>query len=230
MAILAEIVQCRYQGCGPREYRVPGSAPAQGGVVALVLAAGAAARMGGRHKLLRDIDGRPMVRHAVDAALASRCARVLVVTGCEAPAVESALPRERVSIVRNAGFAGGLSTSLRRGLAALPADTAAVLVLLADMPRVSADHIDRVLAAFDPLRPAIVVPTSQGRRGHPVLWPRRYFPELRRLRGDTGGRGLLETHAAEVVTVAIDTDAILNDVDTPADLAQMRGLDSFKKI
>jgi molybdenum cofactor cytidylyltransferase len=201
------------------------SAPAAGQmprVAALVLAAGTSSRMGGQqHKLLRIVDGRPLVWHAVDAALGSRCTQVLVVTGCEAESVELALDLDQVSIVRNPNYASGMSTSLRCGLAALPTDTAAVLVLLADMPRVSAAHIDRILAAFDPGRPTIVVPTFQGRRGNPVLWPRCYFAELRGIVGDTGGRSLLETHAAEVLTVPIESDAILADVDTPADLADL---------
>ena len=126
-----------------------------------------------------------------------------------------------MSIVRNAEYAGGLSTSLRHGLAALPADTAAVVVLLADMPRVTAAHIDQILAAFDPSRPGILVPTCRGRRGNPVLWPRHRFADLRGLVGDTGARGLLDVYADEVVTVDIGEDAILADVDTAADLAHL---------
>ena len=187
-------------------------------IAALVLAAGASSRMGGQNKLLRKVDGRPLVRHAVDAALASRCSQVMVVTGCEAESVESTLDRDRVSIVRNLDFARGMSTSLRAGLAALPVETAAVLVLLGDMPRVSAAHIDRILDAFEPGRPAILVPSFRGRRGNPVLWPRRFFAELRAIVGDTGARGLLQTHAAAVVAVPIDSEAILADVDTPADV------------
>jgi molybdenum cofactor cytidylyltransferase len=190
-------------------------------VAALILAAGASLRMGGENKLLRVVGGRPLVRHAADAAIASRCTQVLVVTGCEAESVESNLDPDRVAIIRNPDFARGMSTSLRCGLAALPMDTAAVVVVLADMPRVTAAHIDRILGAFDPARPAIVVPTFQGRRGNPVLWPGRYFAELRGIVGDTGARGLLAAHAAEVVSVPIESDAILVDVDTPADLAAL---------
>ena len=197
---------------------VAGQAPR---IAALILAAGASSRMGGQNKLLRIVDGLPLVRHAVDAALASRCPQVLVVTGCESESVESTLDPDRVSIVRNPDYSSGMSTSLRCGLAALPTDTAAVLVLLADMPRVSAAHIDRIVGAFDPARPAIVAPTFQGRRGNPVLWPRRFFAELRGIVGDTGARGLLGTHAAEVQMVPIDSEAILADVDTPADLAAL---------
>lgn len=197
---------------------VAGQAPR---VAALILAAGASSRMGGQNKLLRIVDGLPLVRHAVDAALASHCTQVLVVTGCESESVESTLDPNLVSVVRNPDYASGMSTSLRCGLAALPTDTAAVVVVLADMPRVSAADIDRIVGAFDPARSAIVVPTFQGRRGNPVLWPRRYFAELRGIVGDTGARGLLEIHAAEVLMVPIESEGILADVDTPADLAAL---------
>jgi molybdenum cofactor cytidylyltransferase len=95
------------------------------------------------------------------------------------------------------------------------------LIVLADMPRVSVSHLVRIVVAFDPARPAIVVPTFQGRRGNPVLWPRRDFTELRGIVGDTGARGLLEAHAADILMVPIDSDAILADVDTPADLSDL---------
>ena len=190
-------------------------------LAALVLAAGASSRMGGQHKLLRLIDGIPMVQHAVAAALGSRCAQVLVVTGGEAAAVEAALVGAPMSIVRNTEYEYGMSTSLHRGLAALPSDTAAAVILLADMPRVRAAHIDRIIAAFDPDHPAIVVPTHGGRRGHPVLWPCGHFAALRRIVGDTGGRTLLGALRDNLITVAFDTDAVLTDVDTPADLAEL---------
>lgn len=214
-AILAEIIQCRYQSRAGSRARADRTLR----IAALILAGGASSRMGGEHKLLRKVDGRPLVRHAVDAALASRCNQVLVVTGCDAAAIEATLDPDLVSIVRNAEYQAGLSTSLRHGLAALSADTAAVVVLLADMPRVTAMHIDRILAAFDPSQPGIVVPTCNGRRGNPVLWPRHRFATLRGLVGDTGARGLLDGYSDEVVTVDIGDDAILADVDTATDLA-----------
>jgi molybdenum cofactor cytidylyltransferase len=188
-------------------------------IAALVLAAGASSRMGGPNKLLTPLGGRPLVCRTVEAALGSRCDQTLVVTGRDALAVESVLEAERVSLVRNPDFATGLASSLRAGLAALPADTQAVLVLLGDMPMVSSAHVDRLIQAFDPERPSILVPTYGGRRGNPVLWPRRYFGELRGLSGDTGGRALLAAYASETVAVPIEDSGILTDIDTPDDLA-----------
>ncbi len=201
------------------EENAPVFAPDAPRVAALVLAAGRSARMGGDNKLLAEVDGVPLVLRAVNAALASRAASVTVVTGHEAERVKSALARRRLDIVHNPEFAEGMSTSLRRGLAAVPADTQAVVVLLADMPRISAAHVDRLIEAFDPAQPAIVLPEKDGRRGNPILWPREFFAEMSAVSGDKGARGLLEKHAGRVQRLALDDEAIFLDVDRPEDLA-----------
>jgi molybdenum cofactor cytidylyltransferase len=191
-------------------------------IAALVLAAGTSSRMGGDNKLLAEVGGVPMVLRAVNAALASRAASVTVVTGHQAEAVEAALAGRELNMVRNPEYAQGLSTSLRRGIAALPQDTEAVVVLLADMPRITADHVDRVIEAFDPAQPMIVVPEKESRHGNPILWPREFFAQMSTLSGDKGARGLLEQYAARVRRIAMDDDAILVDIDSPEDLAGAR--------
>jgi molybdenum cofactor cytidylyltransferase len=195
-------------------------------IAALVLAAGASRRMGGTNKLLSTLDGATLIERAVGAAAGSRCAEVLVVTGWQADRVEAALQALRLSrpirIVRNPDHAAGLAGSLRCALASLDASVDAALVLLGDMPWIEAAHIDRLIAAFDPRDPAIVVAVRNERRGHPVLWPRRHFASIAALTGDAGARELLTAHAGEVRAVPFDTDAIFEDVDTPDDLARAR--------
>ncbi|MGP1609159.1 MAG: NTP transferase domain-containing protein, partial [Burkholderiales bacterium] len=184
-------------------------------VAALVLAAGRSTRMGERNKLLCCVDGVPLVQRAVNAACASRACQVMVVTGFESEYVEAVLAGRPISFTHNPDYAQGMATSLRRGLRALPVDVDAVIVLLADMPGISAVDIDRMIDAFDAGKPAVLIPEHEGRRGNPVLWPRRYFSEMAALSGDTGARGLLEQYAKEVQTVPFDTSAIFADVDTP---------------
>jgi molybdenum cofactor cytidylyltransferase len=188
-------------------------------VAALVLAAGRSSRAGGS-KLLAMLDGKPLLRHAVDAALASRAASVTVVTGHAADAVAAALAGSGARLVHNPRFAEGLSTSLATGIGAIDADGA--LVVLADMPRVTAATIDRLIAAFE-AGAEIVVPTNGGRRGNPVLWHRRYFGELATLSGDTGARALIERHAASATFIEIGPEVAL-DLDTPEDIAAAGGL------
>ncbi|HRP98269.1 MAG TPA: XdhC family protein [Rhodocyclaceae bacterium] len=223
VSILAQLVHARHArdrglaaDAGYAPSPPPGCTPH---VAALVLAAGMSSRMGAANKLLAAVDGVPMVARAVDAALASRAASVTVVVGHEGDAVAAALAGRAVRIVRNPDYAQGMSTSLRCGLAALPAAAQAVVVLLGDMPRVGAGHVDRLIAAFDPAEPAIIVPEHGGRRGNPVLWPRDLFAAMQAIEGDRGARGLIEAHATRVRRVACDDDGIFFDVDTPADLA-----------
>lgn len=188
---------------------------------ALVLAAGRSTRMGGINKLPCDCQGVPLLSRAVDAACASRIAQVMVVTGFEAALVETVLADRPVSFTHNPVFDQGVSSSLRCGLRAMPQDMDAVLVMLGDMPQITADQIDSLLKAFDPDAPAIVVPERDGRRGNPVLWPRRYFAEMYAISGDVAACGLLERHADKVKLVRITSDPILADVDTPDALASL---------
>src|SRR6185295_9935573 len=153
-------------------------APEKGHHIAgLVLAAGRSTRMGGPNKLTEEINGKPLVRIATEQLLASRARPVIVVTGHQKERVERALAGLPVTFVHNPDFADGLSTSLKTGIAAVPAEADGAVVALGDMPQVSAALIDRLIGAFDPERGALVaIPTISGKRGNPVLWSRRFFP------------------------------------------------------
>ena len=95
-----------------------------------------------------------------------------------------------------------------------------MLILLGDMPRITATHIDRLIAAFAP--GAIVVPTHRGGRGNPVLWPAALLGEMLRLEGDVGAKRLIAIHADRVREVDLGSDAIFADVDTPEGLRLLR--------
>ncbi|MFL5332910.1 MAG: NTP transferase domain-containing protein [Geminicoccaceae bacterium] len=192
---------------------------------AVILAAGQSSRMGGPNKLLLPVGGdKPMVRHVVEAALASQASPVVVVLGHEQHGVRQALRGLKVRFAVNPDYAAGLSTSLRTGLDALPPEAAGAVVCLGDMPRVSAGLIDRLIAAFDPVEGrAIVVPTWRGKRGNPVLWARTFFAEMQTVAGDVGARQLIGLHAGAVVEVEAESDAALIDIDTPEALAAYAG-------
>ncbi len=206
----------------PREEVAPAAGAPR--IAALVLAAGRSTRMGGPNKLLATIDGVPLVRHAADAALGAGLAEVVVVTGHQGEVVRGALSDLACRFVANPDYADGLSTSLKAGLAALPDDIDAVVVLLGDMPRVSSALVARLAAAYDPAAGRhIVVPVLDGRRGNPVLWGKRYFPELMRVTGDQGGRAVLSGAPEAVAEVAAESDDVHLDLDTPEALAAAGG-------
>jgi len=191
-------------------------------IAALVLAAGLSRRMGPANKLLAEVDGRAMVTIAVDAVQASKAGPVTVVTGHEGERVRAALAGRDVTFVDNPRAAEGLAGSLKAGLEAVPDDADGVIVCLGDMPRVTAAHIDRLIAAFNPVEGrAICVPTWRGKRGNPVLWGRRFFEEMRGLGGDVGAKRLIGEYDDLVAEVAMADDGILLDVDTPDALAAL---------
>jgi molybdenum cofactor cytidylyltransferase len=192
-------------------------------IAAVLLAAGRSTRMGGANKLLSEIDGVPMVARVAQRLLASKARPIVAVLGNQAEAVDAALGKLPVERVRNPDFADGLSTSLKRGIVALPPDLDGALVCLGDMPLISGRHIERLIAAFNPLEGrAIIVPTRRGKRGNPVLWSKRFFPEMAELAGDVGAKHLIGEHAELVAEVEMDDDAIFVDIDTPEALDALR--------
>jgi molybdenum cofactor cytidylyltransferase len=105
----------------------------------------------------------------------------------------------------------------------VPAESDGALVLLGDMPRIDAAHIDAMIASFTlEARVAIVVPVHEGQRGNPVLWPADLFAEMLALEGDAGARSLMARHPDRVREIDLGTDAVLTDVDTPEALARLR--------
>jgi molybdenum cofactor cytidylyltransferase len=198
-------------------------------IAAILLAAGAASRFkaaGGAEatKLVAPLAGAPLVRHAAAAALASKAAPVIVVTGHAREAVEAALAGLPLQFAYNPDSARGLASSLKIGLAAAPATVAGAVVLLGDMPAVSAALIDRLIAAFE-LQPSALAaaPSLGGRRGNPTLLSRALFPALSRLEGDEGARKLLAGAPLGAVldVPVVDLGAAL-DVDTPQALEEAR--------
>jgi molybdenum cofactor cytidylyltransferase len=206
----------------PRDER-PISPPRAPEIAAIVLAAGLSSRMGA-NKLLSEIDGKPLIRGVAEAAAGSAANPIIVVTGNDAEAVESALKGLPVRFINNPDFAKGLSESLKCGLKSLPETCDGAVVLLGDMPGVTFALIDKLIAAFAPEESrAICVATRAGKRGNPVLWARRFFPEMLAIEGDIGARGLIGSNSELVCEVEAGDGDPLTDIDTPEDLAAYRG-------
>ena len=179
--------------------------------------------MGGPNKLLAEIGGRPLVRIVAEAALTSQARPVVVVTGHERERIEAAFAGLPVSFVYNPLYAEGLGTSLRAGIAAVPAQANGAVVCLGDMPQVDPALIDRLIAAIDPDKGALVaVPTIGGKRGNPVVWSRRFFADLMAVEGDVGARRLIGRYGEAVVEVPVTGTGVLTDIDTPEALAALK--------
>ncbi len=194
-------------------------------IAAVVLGAGKSSRMGGPNKLVAEINGKPLIRMVAEEALASQARPVVVVTGHQRDRVEAALSGLPVRFVHNPHYANGLGTSLRAGIAALSAEVDGAIVCLGDMPQIDAALIDRLIGAIDPDKGALVaVPTMDGKRGNPVVWSRRFFPELMAVEGDIGARYLIGRYPEAVAEVPVSGTAVLTDVDTPEALQAVKAV------
>ncbi|MET7951991.1 nucleotidyltransferase family protein [Micromonospora sp. NPDC005324] len=184
----------------------------------LLLAAGAGRRYG-RPKALVEVDGEPLVRRAIRLLADGGCAPVHVVLGAgadEMPDLPGAVP------VRHDRWSDGLGSSLLRGLASLPADVPAAVVVLVDQPLLSPVAVRRVRAAYAD-GAVVAVATYAGRPGHPILLTRRTWRLLDGYAvGDRGARDLLRDRPDLVVEVPCDDVGSPADVDTPADLLRLR--------
>jgi molybdenum cofactor cytidylyltransferase len=179
--------------------------------------------MGVINKLIAEIGGKPLVRIAAEQALASHASPVIVVTGHEKEKVEKALAGLPIRFAHNHDYADGLGSSLRTGIAAVPKEIDGVVICLGDMPQVDAGLVDKLIAAFDPDKGAlVVVPSIDGHRGNPVVWSRRFFPDLMAVQGDVGARGLIGSYAEAVVEVPVAGQGALTDVDTPESLSVVK--------
>lgn len=197
--------------------------PREPKIFALLLAAGSSRRMGKENKLLADLNGTTMVARVAEQIGKSKAAGTLAVIGHEAKQVKAELQKLVTGFVYNSDYAAGLSTSLKTGLMALSSDIDGVIVCLGDMPLLEAQQLNKLIEAFDPVEGrSICVPVHGRKRGNPVLWGKQHITEILAISGDTGARHMLEDHADQVIEVAIDTDGILFDVDTPERLREYR--------
>ncbi len=196
-------------------------------VAIVLLAAGRSSRMGegGSHKLLAEFDGVPLVRRSAQTALESNALSVTVVTGHRRVEIEQVLSGLSVNLIENPDYVSGMASSLITGISLEAVrDANGILIMLADMPGVSADDLNILIAAFvDSGARAIVRAVSRGKRGNPVILPRSLNAAILRLEGDVGARHIIETAGVPIVDIEIG-DAAHLDVDTPEEVILAGGL------
>lgn len=182
----------------------------------VLLAAGASRRFGSPKQLAR-VGGQTLLRRMAGIALASRPAGCVVVLGARAGRLRRELAGLNVRVVVNGRWREGLSRSLAAGVAALPADARAVLVLLADQAAINAADLERLCECWRRAPRRIFAARTDGGLGPPAILPRSAFPELRRLRGDRGARELLRDPRRRAVGIELPGADL--DIDRRSDLA-----------
>ena len=196
----------------------------------IILSGGASRRMGSPKALLTDSEGQSFVARCVRSLRTAGLAPIIVVTGPHHDAIVDALRREAADVmpevVRNPDPDRGQLSSLWTGMDASPDDAEAIAMTLVDVPSVTAGTIRRVADAWLRTRAPIVRPIFKGRRGHPVVFDRAVFDELRSAPLDAGARVVVRAHLGDSVDVPVDDPGCVRDVDTPADYdALVRGPD-----
>lgn len=186
-------------------------------VAGIVLAAGESRRMG-KFKLLLPWRGRPVLDHVLRAVRASDLLHRVLVLGHQAAAIRDALDLDGFTVRENPNYVEGQSTSMRVGLQAAPPECTAFLFLLGDQPALTPAFING-MAALHAVKPDhILVPTIAGRRTSPVLFPATLRNALRVVKGDHGGRPVMEAHRNLILPIPVDDPDLLRDLDEPTDL------------
>lgn len=185
----------------------------------IILAAGGSSRMG-RPKQLLPWHGEPLVRHVATIALSSGLSPVIVVSGASHEQISQALEDLPVSIIENPDWPSGQSSSVRAGVAALPAESGSALFLLADQPQVPPSLIQALLALHRETLAPVVAPRVGGQRANPVLFDRLTFADLMEIQGDVGGRALFWRYP--VTWLEWPDENLLVDIDTEEDYSRLQ--------
>lgn len=203
--------------------RAPKHARPSPKIAAIVLGAGKSSRMGGPNKLLAELDGKTLIRHAAEAACGANLSQTVLVTGHLADQIEKEVAGLDLTAVHNPDFADGMSGSIRAGMNALKSDIDAVIILLGDMPRITSGILSQLITAYGQnSNDLIITAMADGKRGNPVLWDQRYFEALKTLSGDVGARHIIAENPGFVAEVEIGGAARL-DLDTPEALQAAGG-------
>lgn len=189
-------------------------------VAGVLLAAGTSSRMG-TNKLFVELGGTTVLRRAALTAAAAGLDPILVVLGHESNRAQAELTGLSCSSIFNPEYARGMNTSLRAGISALPESAPAAVVLLADMPFVTAEMIRQLVEQWRPGNSPLVVSVYEDVVAPPILYPRRLFPELTALDGDGCGKAVVKRHRGEALEVSWPASA-LTDLDLPADVERVR--------
>jgi molybdenum cofactor cytidylyltransferase len=190
-------------------------------ISAIVLAAGESRRMR-KPKLLMPLGNGTILETAVSKYLSSRVSEVIVVLGYMADEAVKKLAGKRVRTVINPAYRQGMSTSIIAGMGIVNAGARGVMIGLADEPFIDSQTINKLLDEFGKHREGIVIPLYKGRRGHPVIFAIRHRDALMKLKGDNGGKKIINQDPDDIFEVQVDCTGINRDIDTMDDYRSLR--------
>ena len=189
-------------------------------ISAVLLAAGESRRMGDFKQLLR-LGDKSFVERCVDNLLASRVGEVIVVTGHRESDVRLVIGDRRVRYAYNTDYQAGMASSIRCGVEAVSESARACVLALVDQPRIGADVINRIIETYENAQTLIVIPTYEGKNGHPILLDLRLKEEILTMDAAHGLRQVVRAHPAEIARVEVSESGVLEDCDLPEDYERM---------
>lgn len=181
---------------------------------AIILAAGASTRMK-RQKLLLPFNGKTIIENVVENVAKVVGSNIMVVLGSHSEEIKSSIENRNVRFCKNENYLNGMLSSAICGFRALPQEAKAALVFLGDQPQIPPQAANLVIDAWNQSKKGIVMPTFNGRRGHPVLIETRYKFEIEKLDPERGLKTLSEKYKDDVFEVECEIPEILRDIDTP---------------
>ena len=185
-------------------------------ISAILLAAGESRRMG-EFKQLLPIGNKTFVEQCVDTLLETPVSEVIVVTGHRESDVRSALGNRNVKYAHNPDYRQGMATSIKCGVKAASKDSRAFLISLVDQPHIGAEVICRIIDTYERMTPKIVVPTKDGRNGHPIILDGSLGQEILQIDVEIGLRQLVHRHSDSLVKLEVSSPTVLEDCDLPED-------------
>ena len=188
---------------------------------AVILAAGRSSRMGETKQLLR-LGESTVLGQVLENVRSSGVKDIVLVLGHEAEKIRERISTENLNVVINESYQQGMGTSLRAGLAALPPEVDAALIILADQPFIRPKTLGLIMDQYKRSSAQIVIPTYKGFRGNPVLLDRSVFSEVMALTGDIGCRAIFGNHLEGIVKQPVEDIGILLDLDDKEDFELMR--------
>lgn len=186
----------------------------------ILLGAGESKRMG-QNKLLLPWGKRTILEQSLQTFLHSRVNEVILVVNDQTEKIARQLKGQRVKVTVNSDYRKGMSSSIRCGLKLLNPKTKGILIGLGDQPLLKSRTVNALINVFKKTEGKIIVPSFKGRRGHPVLFDRRYREELLKLKGDEGGRSILKRHFQKVVVVPVRSEGVIRDIDRWGDYKRL---------
>ena len=182
-------------------------------ISAILLAAGQSKRMNGHNKLIKEIQGIPLIKHSIKNILSSSIDELIIVLGHQKEIIEKIIDKDKkIKVVFNKNFKDGMASSIKLGLNSLSEKTDFFFVCLGDMPMINSDIYNLMIECKN--QKEIIVPTYDGKQGNPVLFAKSLKDKIMTIEGDNGAKKIFEQNKNRIFNIEIKNQSILKDFNT----------------